>query len=132
MKSKGFQNKVIKADIEKTISSSPTLRSKKDLIMQFIQSINNSSSVEKDWKAYILEKRDSELSDLIKEENLDPEATREYLAKSLADGDLKVTGTSIVSLLPPKDMFSPDNARARQKANVIERLRMLFERFSNL
>jgi ABC-type sugar transport system ATPase subunit len=30
----------IKADIEKTISSSPTLRSKKDLIMQFIQSIN--------------------------------------------------------------------------------------------
>lgn len=132
IKSKGIQNKIIEAEIEKTISSSPTMRSKKDLIMQFIQSINNSSSVEKDWKAYILEKRDSELSDLIKEENLDPEATRDYLARSLVDGNLQVTGTSIISLLPPKDMFSPDNARAKQKANVIERLRMLFERFSNL
>jgi len=132
VKSKGNQNKVIEAEIEKTIASSPTLRSKKDLIMQFIQSINNSSQIENDWKAYISEKRDSELSNLIKEENLDPVATREYLARSLAEGDLKVTGTSIVSLLPPKDMFSPDNVRAKQKANVIEKLRLLFERFSNL
>jgi len=132
VKSKGNQNKVIEAEIEKTIASSPTLRSKKDLIMQFIQSINNSSQIENDWKAYISEKRDSELSNLIKEENLDPVATREYLARSLAEGDLKVTGTSIVSWLPPKDMFSPDNVRAKQKANVIEKLRLLFERFSNL
>lgn len=130
--SKGNQNKVIESEIERTISSSPTLRSKKDLIMQFIQSINNSSNVEEDWKAYISGKIDSELSELIKEENLDPVATREHLARSLADGDLKVTGTSIVSLLPPKDMFSPDNARSKQKAKVIEKLRLLFERFSNL
>ncbi|MFM7088736.1 MAG: type I restriction endonuclease subunit R, EcoR124 family, partial [Candidatus Paceibacterota bacterium] len=132
VKSKGFENKVIEAEIERTIASSPTLRSKKDLIMQFIQSINNNSSIEKDWKVFIAEKKDSELQSLIQEENLNPEATRDYLSKSLAEGELKVTGTSIVSLLPPKDMFSPDNARAKQKANVIEKLRAIFERFSNL
>ncbi len=132
VKSKGFENKVIEAEIERTIASSPTLRSKKDLIMQFIQSINNNSSIEKDWKVFISEKKDSELQSLIQEENLNPEATRDYLSKSLAEGELKVTGTSIVSLLPPKDMFSPDNARAKQKATVIEKLRAIFERFSNL
>jgi type I restriction enzyme R subunit len=92
VKSKGFENKVIEAEIERTIASSPTLRSKKDLIMQFIQSINNNSSIEKDWKVFISEKKDTELQSLIQEENLNTEATRDYLSKSLAEGELKVTG----------------------------------------
>jgi type I restriction enzyme R subunit len=132
IKSKGYENKVIEAEIERAISSSYALRSKKDLIMQFIASINNGSDVEKDWKHFISEKKDIELSDLISSENLDPVATREYLAKSILEGELRTTGTSITSLLPPQDMFTPDNSRAKQKASVIEKLRELFERFSNM
>jgi len=126
------ENKEIKARISKTVLSSYSLRSKKDLIEKFVESINNDSDVEGDWRKFIAEQKKTELNEIISEENLNPEATEEFINKAFADGELKTAGTAVIKLLPPKNMFSPGFEHALQKAYVIDKLKAFFERFSNL
>jgi type I restriction enzyme R subunit len=125
-------NKEIKAKISKTVLSSFSLRSKKDLIEKFVESINNDSDVEGDWRKFIAEQKKVELGEIIKDENLNAEATEEFINKAFAEGELKIAGTAIIKLLPPKNMFSPGFEHTLQKAFVIDKLRAFFERFSNL
>ena len=112
--------------------SSYSLRSKKDLIERFVESINNDSDVEGDWRKFIAEQKKTELNEIIAEENLNPKETEEFINKAFADGELKTVGTAVIKLLPPKNMFSPGFEHALQKANVIDKLKAFFERFSNL
>ena len=126
------ENKEIKARISKTVLSSFSLRSKKDLIEKFVDSINNDSDVEGDWRKFIAEQKQVELHEIIKEENLNAEATEEFINKAFTDGELKTAGTAIIKLLPAKNMFSPGLEHALQKAFVIDKLKAFFERFSNL
>jgi type I restriction enzyme R subunit len=126
------ENKEIKAKIGKTVLSSYSLRSKKDLIEKFVDSINNDSDVEGDWRKFIAEQKKVDLGEIIKEENLNQEATEEFINKAFADGELKTAGTAVIKLLPPKNMFSPGSEHALQKAFVIDKLKAFFERFSNL
>jgi len=126
------QDKEIKAQISKTVLASYSLRSKKDLIERFVDSINNDSDVEGDWRKFIAEQKKLELDQIITEENLNPIETEEFLNKAFQDGELKTAGTAVIKLLPPKNMFSPNYEHSIQKANVIDKLKAFFERFSNL
>jgi len=126
------ENKEIKAKISKTVLSSFTLRSKKDLIEKFVDSINNDSDVEGEWRKFISEQKKVELGEIIAEEDLNRAATEEFIDKAFADGELKTAGTALITLLPPKNMFSPGYEHAIQKALVIEKLKAYFERFANL
>jgi type I restriction enzyme R subunit len=114
------------------VLSSYSLRSKKDIIEKFVDSINNDSDVEGDWRKFISEQKKVELGEIIKEENLNPEATEEFINKAFADGELKTAGTAVIKLLPPKNMFSPIFEHSIQKSLVIEKLRAFFDRFANL
>jgi type I restriction enzyme R subunit len=125
-------NKEIKAKISKTVLSSYSLRSKKDLIEKFVDSINNDSDVEGDWRKFIAEQKKAELEEIIKDENLNPEATVEFINKAFADGELKTVGTAVIKLLPAVNMFSPGLEHSLQKAFVIDKLKAFFERFANL
>lgn len=131
-KTNGDQNKELRSKIDKTINSSFVLRSKKDLIIEFIDSINNQSDVEERWKEFIEAQKRKELESLIIEDNLDPEATKEFMEKSISQGELKTSGTSISNLLPARDIFSPNYEHSILKAIVIGKLQKFFERFSNL
>ena len=126
------ENKEIKARISKTVLSSYSLRSKKDLIEKFVDSINNDSDVEGDWRKFIAEQKKVELDEIIKEENLNANATEEFINKAFEDGELKTAGTAVIKLLPPKNMFSPNFEHSHQKAFVIDKLKAFFERFSSL
>ena len=126
------ENKEIKAKINKTILSSFTLRSKKDLIERFVESINNNTDIESHWREFIDEQKKVELEAIIKEENLNASATHNFVVKAFADGELRTAGTSVVKLLPPKNMFSPGYEHSIQKSLVIQKLKAFFERFSNL
>jgi type I restriction enzyme R subunit len=126
------ENKEIKAKISKTVLSSFSLRSKKDLIEKFVDSINNDSDVEGDWRKFIAEQKKVELDEIIKEEGLNAPATEEFINKAFADGELKTAGTAVIKLLPPKNMFSPSYEHSLQKSLVIEKLKAFFDRFSNL
>jgi type I restriction enzyme R subunit len=126
------QDKEIKAQISKTVLASYSLRSKKDLIERFVDSVNNDSDVEGDWRKFISEQKKSELDQIIADENLDPVETQEFIKKAFEDGELKTAGTAVIKLLPPKNMFSPNFEHSLQKAFVIDKLKAFFERFSNL
>jgi type I restriction enzyme R subunit len=132
LKSSGDQNKEIKAKIDRTINASYVLRSKKDLILKFIESVNNNTDVDEHWKEFIDEQKATELDEIIQEENLNPQKTRELISMSLGDGELKTSGTAISALLPAQDLFDEGNIRGNQKARVIDKLRVFFDRFSSL
>ena len=109
------ENKEIKAKISKTVLSSFSLRSKKDLIEKFVESINNDSDVEGDWRKFIAEQKKVELGEIIKEENLNAEATEEFINKAFADGELKTAGTAVIKLLHQKTCSAPGlNMRSRR------------------
>lgn len=126
------ENKEIKAKINKTVLSSFSLRSKKDLIERFIESINNDSDVEGQWKKFVAQAKAEELGKIITDENLNPSETTEFINKAFADGELKSAGTAVTKLLPAKNMFSPSYEHSLQKSMVIEKLKAFFDRFSNL
>jgi type I restriction enzyme, R subunit len=126
------EDKEIKAKISKTILSSYTLRSKKDLIEQFVDSINNNTDVDKYWREFIDKQKDLELKAIIEEEKLDLQETKDFMTQAFVEGELKTAGTAITKLLPAKNMFSPSYEHSMQKSLVIQRLKAFFERFSNL
>jgi type I restriction enzyme R subunit len=126
------ENKEIKAKINKTVLSSFSLRSKKDLIEKFIESINNDSDVEGQWKKFVEQAKTEELGKIISDEGLNPQETIAFINKALVDGELKSAGTAVTKLLPAKNMFSPSYEHSLQKSLVIEKLKAFFDRFSNL
>jgi type I restriction enzyme R subunit len=130
--STGEENKEIKAKIDRAVLSSYSLRSKKDLIDQFLSTIDNHSDIDKSWKLYIEQERDRELEEIITTENLDPVAAQKYLAQAFSDGALQLAGPALTNMLPPKNMFTPEDLHGRQKASVLTKLQDYFDRFFGL
>lgn len=124
------EDKEILVSIDKIVDSSIQLRSKKELIENFIQTVNASTEVDLDWKAFVQEQMETDLSSLISEENLKPEETRLYLDHSFRDGALKTTGTDIDGIMPPVSRFS--GGREKKKQNIIEKLSGFFEKYFGL
>ncbi len=126
-------DKVIIADVERAINSSYELRNKRDLIDRFIDSLESSKDVTADWKKYIAKQKEIELAEIIADESLDDAGTREFMARSFAEGELNESGTEITKLMTKKDSrFAPMNAYGNMKARVVERLNAYFERFKGL
>ncbi len=111
------------------MNSSLELRSKKELIERFINTLNVNSDVDRDWRIFTDESRAAELEQIIAEEGLKPEQTRAFIANAFRDGALKSTGTAFAGILPPVPMFSEDNARAKKKTVVLDKLRAFFEKY---
>ncbi len=122
------KNSEILVDIKKAIGGSIELRSKKQLIEDFIAQINTSTDVQKDWQSYIAKKRKEELSAIITEQKLKPEETRTFIENSFRDGNLRTTGTDIDKILPAVSRFGGGN-RSEVKKIVIERLTEFFEKY---
>lgn len=121
-------DKEILVTIDKAISSSIQLRSKKQLIEQFVSTVNASTNVTEDWRRFVSEQKNKDLDDIIAEERLDAEMTREFIDKSLRDGALKTTGTDITKLMPPMSRFGGGNREAK-KQGVIDKLKNFFEKY---
>ena len=119
-------------DINKAIDSSIELRNKKDLINQFIASLDINSVVETDWKNFIEGKKVEELEEIIKSENLDHDATYAFVKNAFRDGSVAATGTAIAKVLPPVSRFSPTGERTKKRESVLDKLTRFFERFFNI
>ncbi len=121
-------DKEVLITIQKAIDASPELRSKKQLIETFIAGINDVSDVMIEWRSYVAEEKERQLSAIIEEEKLKPEETRKFIDNAFRDGSVKTTGTDIDKLMPPISRFGGGN-RAEKKKTVIEKLLGFFERF---
>ena len=127
--SKGDANKEIKAQIDRAVMSSFSLRSKKDLIEKFVARINNDSDIEASWREYIDEQKGIELEQIIQDENLDTQATKDFIDQALRDGQVQSAGPALSKLLPPRSRFTPADEYGLQKRRVLELLQVFFERF---
>ena len=125
-------DKEVLITIQKAIDSSPELRSKKDLIENFINGINEVDDVMNEWHSYVAEEREKALVQLIIEEKLKEAETRAFVEGAFRDGGIKTTGTDIDKILPAVSRFGGGGNRKAKKETVIEKLKVFFERFGNL
>lgn len=126
------ENKEILVAIDKAIRSSLQLRSKKELIEHFIDTINADTDVDSDWSEFVREQRETDIAQLIQTEKLKPEETRKLMDKAFRDGILKTTGTDVDQILPPVSRFSGGGKRVQKKQTVIKKLKAIFEKYFGL
>ncbi len=126
------KNRELLLDINKAIDSSIELRNKKDLINQFISSLDVHSVVDDDWQKFVEGKKVDELEQIIASEGLDHDATYAFVRNAFRDGSLATTGTAITKVLPPVSRFSPDGERTKKRESVLTKLTGFFERFFDI
>ena len=119
-------------DIQRSVDSSPSLRNKKDLIMDFVDRVSASGEIDEEWRAYVDAQRAAELDAIIAEENLKPEETRAFISHAFRDGSIPTTGTAITKVLPPTSRFAAGGGHGEKKQRVLTRLGDFFERFFGL
>ncbi|PWK81951.1 type I restriction enzyme R subunit [Lentzea atacamensis] len=118
--------------IEDAIDASPSLRNKKDLIMDFVDSMSVTGEVNDDWRVFVTQRREAELAEIINAERLQPEQTKSFIEAAFRDGAIATHGTAITQFLPPVSRFAKDNNLGAKKERVIAKLTEYFERFSKL
>ena len=122
------EDKEVLVTIRKAVDASPELRSKKALIEDFISGLNEVDDVFQEWRSFVTQQQEQELTDMIAEERLKPDETRRFMESALQSGELKTNGTDIDRLMPPVSRFGGGN-RAVKKQGVIERMKVFFEKF---
>lgn len=128
-----IKNKEILVDIDKAISSSVGLRNKKDLIAQFISTLDVQSDVDKDWHNFVEQKKIEELEKIIASEDLNREATYNFIRNAFRDGEVTEAGTGIAHIMASKpSLFSPDGAYTKKRENILQKLTRFFDKFFDI
>lgn len=96
--------------IERAINSSPSLRNKKDLIEQFVDSVSNEAKVDAQWDAFVAAKRVEELDRIIADERLDAAATQSFVDDAFRDGAIPIAGVAITRIKLLRDGSYPIRA----------------------
>ncbi len=133
LKEKGAgEDTEIRPAIERAINASPSLRNKKDLIEQFVDSVSTKARVDAQWQSFVAAKKVEELDRIIADEGLNADETKAFIDDAFRDGAIPVTGTAITKILPPVSRFSKNNGHAVKKQTVLDKLSAFFERFFGL
>lgn len=133
LKKKGSgEDKEIRAAIDRAINASPSLRNKKDLIVQFVDSVSTKAKVDAEWVNFIAAKKVEELDRIITDEGLNADETKVFIDNAFRDGAIPVAGTAITKILPPVSRFNKSNGHGVKKQTVLEKLGAFFERFFGL
>ena len=122
----------IRANISRAIDSSPSLRNKKDLIEDFVDSVSLTGDTSEDWQLFVSAKREAELDSLITDEALKSEETRQFIEHAFRDGAIPTAGTAITRILPPTSKFSKGNDYGTKKQRVLDKLAEFFDRYFGL
>ena len=122
------KDKEILVNIRKAVSASMQLRSKKELIEDFVASVNAATDVASAWEAYVKQRRQDDLNEIIASEQLKADETVKFVENAFRDGALRTTGTDIDKILPAMSRFGGGNRQEKKKA-VIEKLKVFFEKY---
>lgn len=122
------EDKEVLVSIHKAVDASPELRSKKQLIDNFISGLNEIDDVMSEWNEFVSHQREADLNMIISTERLKPQETREFMENAFRDGEVKTTGTDIDKLMPPILRFG-NSERATTKKNIIDKLNAFFEKY---
>jgi type I restriction enzyme R subunit len=128
----GGVDKEIRAEITRAIDASPTLRDKKELIEDFVDSVSATADVDEAWKSHVAARRTADLDRIIAEEGLRPAEAREFVARAFRAGSVQASGTAITRVLPPSSRFAVDRAYGEKKQRVLGGLAEHVERYAGL
>lgn len=123
------KDKEVLVAIRHAIESSPELRSKKELIENFVNGVNDVDDLMDEWHTYVIRQRDEDLETIIREERLRPEETRRLMEGAFRDGEVRATGTGIDQIMPPMSRFGSSN-RDAVKQRIIDRLQGFVDKYS--
>ena len=123
------QDAEIKLRISKAIDSSPDLRDKKKLIMQFVDSLTPDSDVYAKWLKYVNDKKREEYDNIISEESLNRDKAIPFIERAFRRGYVPEGGTELAGIMPPMNPFDPNADRAGVMARVLERIKAFFQKF---
>ena len=126
------QNKDLLVSINKAIGASMNLRSKKELIEDFVGTINSDVDVNGAWDEFVKQKKEEELEAIIKDEKLKPAETKKFIDNAFRDGQVRTTGTDLDKILPPMSRFGGGGNRTYKKMTVIEKIQSFFEKYFGL
>jgi len=126
------EDKELLIDINKAIDSSIELRNKKELIEQFIGSLNANSAVDDDWHKFVDAKKLEELDQIIADEGLSHDETYQFIDNAFRDGSIQSSGTAISKIIPPVSRFSADNSRSMKRETVLDKLTNFFNKFFDI
>ena len=118
-------------NIAKAVSASMQLRSKKELIEDFVASVNTDTDIDAAWEEYVKQRKQDDLNEIITSENLKADETDKFMANAFRDGAMRTTGTDIDKILPAMSRFGGGN-RQEKKKTVIEKLKAFFEKYFGL
>ncbi len=126
------EDKELLVDINKAIDSSVELRNKKELINQFISSLNVGDNVDEDWRKFVDTKKIEELDQIIIDENLNRDETYKFIDDAFRSGNIKSNGTAMDGILPHMSMFTASNERGKKRQTVINKLSAFFDKFFDI
>lgn len=127
----------IVADIERSILSSHELRSKRDLIMDFVHADHGAEmSITDQWNAYIGARHREELDVLIAGEKLKPEPAEKTIGRFERIGEVPTVGTEVVDLMAvrPSRFAMPGTGATleERKQAIMVAIQSFIDRFKGL
>jgi type I restriction enzyme R subunit len=95
------EDKEILAEINRAVEASPSLRNKKDLVVDFVHTVSVDVGASDQWTDFIHKRKDSELSQIISDENLRGNEAREFIDRSFERGGIREGGNRTGADLAP-------------------------------
>ena len=123
------KNNEIRVSITKAIDASPDLRDKKELIEKFMDSVNATSEVDKQWRDYVNEQKRNEFAALVNEEHLRPKEAHNFIVLVFDRGYVPEGGLELNNIMPPMNPFDPNAGRESKLRRVVDRLKAFFNKF---
>ena len=124
-----------RAIIGRSVDASPTLRDKRDLIEEFMDSeegAGTSGDTDARWEQFMAIRRDQELNELIEAEKMKADQTYSFVEEALRTGVVSTSGTAMTKLLPTTSRFGRQANHDEVRARVGEKLTAFVDRFSML
>ncbi|MEI0488619.1 type I restriction endonuclease subunit R [Brachyspira pulli] len=119
--------------VRKLINAGIELRSKRELIENFINQMNASDTdIQEEFYQYVKEEKEKDLIQIIKDENLKEKETNDFITSCFEYGEIRTSGTDIDKILPPISRFSKQGNKIEKKQIVVEKLLSFFEKYSGL
>ena len=94
----------------------------------FVASVNTDTDIDAAWEAYVKQRKQDDLNEIIASENLKADETSKFMENAFRDGAIRTTGTDIDKILPAMSRFGGGN-RQEKKKTVIEKLKAFFEKY---
>ena len=75
---------------------------------------------------------EEELDKIIADEGLNKDETYNFIQRSFDKGRVETNGVEVSNILPPMNMFTPNNERQEKKNKVIDKLLEFFDKFFSI